>query len=363
MKLLTQQDLIKAGYQVGPNFPFLLARISELEAKGITDKKYALKLLKRQLPPNDLRAVLREKPLEFTKAIIPETDDEKANFKKVSQKMNELLRSPIITAGTILPDACPAGNGDAVIPVGGAVIAQNAIIPSAHSADICCSMYATFYEPRSSVSSELDALITATRFGPGHRHMDDLVYDVVLNENVWDNPFLNGLRDRAHAHIADQGDGNHFAYLGEVTVEPSLLSLLEKNNYSDLTSLLSPHRGKTLRVLVTHHGSRGLGAHVYKRGQKLPGSMPLAQKASLTGMLYNMLHVGRKRTTEPFTVALSNASKGNPFVHLEMNTTSSGSVVTTITMEKERLPPGQIALVDHRWASSHSIWQNLSSGY
>jgi len=267
MKLLTQKDLIKAGYQAGPNFPFLLARISELEAKGITDKKYALKLLKRQLPPNDLRAVLREKPLEFTKAIIPETDDEKANFKKVSQKMNELLRSPIITAGTILPDACPAGNGDAVIPVGGAVIAQNAIIPSAHSADICCSMYATFYEPRSSVSSELDALITATRFGPGHRHMDDLVHDAVLDENVWDNPFLNGLRDRAHAHIADQGDGNHFAYLGEVTVEPSLLSLLEKNNYSDLTSLLSPHRGKTLRVLVTHHGSRGLGAHVYKRGQ------------------------------------------------------------------------------------------------
>ncbi len=35
-----------------------------------------------------------------------------------------------------MPDACPAGAGEAVIPVGGAIAVKNAIIPAAHSADV-----------------------------------------------------------------------------------------------------------------------------------------------------------------------------------------------------------------------------------
>src|SRR5690606_26584923 len=101
---------------------------------------------------------------------------------------------------------------EASIPVGGAIAVENAIIPSAHSADICCSMFATFYEERSSVASELDALMDVTRFGTGHRHLDLLVDDPVHEEDVWDNPFLIGLKDRTKLHMADQGDGNHFDY-------------------------------------------------------------------------------------------------------------------------------------------------------
>ena len=40
---------------------------------------------------------------------------------------------------------------------------------------------------------------------------------------MWGNRFLCGMRDRAHAHLADQGDGNHFAYVGEVDVTPGML--------------------------------------------------------------------------------------------------------------------------------------------
>jgi RNA-splicing ligase RtcB len=125
-------------------------------------------------------------------------------------------------------------------------------------------MFATFYEERSSVAKEIDALVTSTRFGPGHRHLDDLVYDPVLDEDVWSNRFLSGMRDRAHAHLADQGDGNHFAYLGEVEVTLEMLAVLRLTRHHELADSLSP---KKYRVLVTHHGSRSLGAHVYKRGQ------------------------------------------------------------------------------------------------
>ena len=45
MKLLTSQDLIAAGYEPGPVFQQLLAKVAEYEARGIADPKYALKLL------------------------------------------------------------------------------------------------------------------------------------------------------------------------------------------------------------------------------------------------------------------------------------------------------------------------------
>lgn len=264
MKLLTPNDLIDAGYPPGPVFKDLLARITEYEDRGITDKKYALKLLKRDFAPPPPKAVMRDKPRRFTEAILPKTKEEKANVAAVRKKMGELMKTPVITSGAIMPDACPAGPAKAVIPVGGAIAVENAIIPSAHSADICCSMFATFYEERSSVAKELDALMTSTRFGAGHRHLDDLVHDPVLDEDVWSNRFLYGMRDRAHAHLADQGDGNHFAYLGEVTVSPAMLAMLRLTRHDSLAASLAP---KKYRVLVTHHGSRGLGAHVYKRGQ------------------------------------------------------------------------------------------------
>ncbi|MGB6222255.1 RtcB family protein [Haloferula sp.] len=264
MKLLTSEDLIAAGYEPGPLFKDLFAKITEYEARGISDKKYAMKLLKREITPPPPKMVMREKALGFTEAILPEGKEEKANVALVRKKMGELMKTPVIARGAIMPDACPAGAGQAVIPVGGAIAVENAIIPSAHSADICCSMFATFYEDRSSVAKELDALTSSTRFGPGHRHLDDLVYDPVLDEEVWNNRFLCGMRDRAHAHLADQGDGNHFAYLGEMEVTAEMLAVLRLTRHADLAAVLSPKR---YRVLVTHHGSRSLGAHVYKRGQ------------------------------------------------------------------------------------------------
>jgi RNA-splicing ligase RtcB len=85
------------------------------------------------------------------------------------------------------------------------------------------------------------------------------IYHSVIDEDVWNNPFLKGLEDLAKIHMADQGDGNHFAYLGEIVASEELASTLWE-------AALVP--GIRYRVLVTHHGSRGLGAKLYKRGLK-----------------------------------------------------------------------------------------------
>ncbi len=267
MKLLTSQDLIDAGYEPGPVFQILHAKIAELEAKGITDPKYAMKLLKRDCGKPAIRLQRRPLPIPFSEAITSANAEEERNVANVRKQMHALLRTPIISAGVILPDACPVSPQEAVIPVGAAVVAENAIIPSAHSADICCSMWATFYDERGSVASELDDLVSVTNFGPIPRGQEEAVRDDILDEDVWENPFLKGLRNRAGMHLADQGDGNHFAYIGKMDVTPEFLALLRLTGHTQLAEDLAPKISQTLRVLVTHHGSRSIGAHLYKRGQ------------------------------------------------------------------------------------------------
>lgn len=281
MNLLTTEDLVAAGYEPGPTFEKLLAKIAEYETRGIADPKYALKLLKRDVAPPPVKHAMREKSAPLAEAITADTKEEKVNVELVRKKMHELLKTPIISRGAIMPDACPVGGSEpAVIPVGGAIAVENAIIPSAHSSDICCSMYATFYEERSSIGRELDELMGATRFGPDHRPLDDLVHDPVLDENVWLNRFLSGLRERAATQIADQGDGNHFAFVGEVDVDETMLAMLRLTGHGDLAAnfVLPPEGKRRYRVLVTHHGSRSLGAHVYKRGQ-IAAEKHVARKA------------------------------------------------------------------------------------
>lgn len=264
MKLITEKQLIAAGYEPGPMMENMLEKAADFDARGVTDPKYVLKLLAREFGPPPPKAVMREKPVLLAEAIRYANREEFENVEAVRRQMRDLLKVPVISRGAVMPDACPAGKAKAVIPVGGVIAVDNAIIPAAHSSDICCSMFATFYHGRSGVGPELDALETSTRFGLGHRHLDTLVPDPVHDEDVWENPFLQGLRDRARVHMADQGDGNHFAYIGELDVDDGTVAAFRKAGHADLADRLE---GQGLcRVLVTHHGSRGLGAHVYKRG-------------------------------------------------------------------------------------------------
>lgn len=267
MKLPTESDLLSLGYPPGETLEAMLARLEELAARGIHEPKYALKLLKREFGPPPPKLALREHPAALAEAIEATGRDEHENLYAVRRHMTALLKTPVVARGAIMPDACPMGGQTACLPVGGVLAVDNAIIPAAHSSDICCSMFATFYAERGTVSAEMDALQGATRFGPGHRHLDLLVDDPVHDEDVWGNPFLTGLRERAKLHMADQGDGNHFAFMGTLRVTDDLCAMLRLTGHDELAAAFSSAAGRDLRVLVTHHGSRGLGANVFKRGR------------------------------------------------------------------------------------------------
>ena len=156
--------------------------------------------------------------------------------------MNELMVTPTIVSGCVMPDACPTGPGQ--IPVGGVVVAKNAIHPSMHSADICCSVMMTnlgMADPK----TVLDAAHEITHFGPGGRSAPEDLPEWI-HERISANPFLNSERSisMARSHMATQGDGNHFLFVGR-----------------------SRNTGETM--MVTHHGSRGFGAMLYKKGMEI----------------------------------------------------------------------------------------------
>lgn len=267
MAILTSKHLIEDGWTPGPHFGQALERAREYEQRGIDDVKYLLKLLRRDFEEAFREKIaMRSEPLPFSEAILPTGPEDEKNIGAVRRLMNELMRTPVVKFGAVMPDACPAGSATATIPVGGVIGVENAILPSAHSADICCSMFATFFLSDLPVPELLDRLTESTRFGAGGRHPENRVDHPVLHEDVWSNPFLHGLQERAAMHMADQGDGNHFAYIGHVTHTPTFLAALRQAGYGNLANALAPE--KSSRVLITHHGSRGLGSAVYSRGHK-----------------------------------------------------------------------------------------------
>lgn len=258
---ITGKSLIAWGIKPGKAFKTILAEAQALAATGpaLDDVRAAI-VAKFPAP-----AILtRRASGTFAEAISAETEEDTANVAAVRTHMAELMRCPVLEHGAIMPDACPSGSAPGTIPVGGAVVSR-AIHPAFHSADICCSMYATVLPKGTDTRVFMDALVGTTRFGPGARPQDQWVADAITHEiEETRNPFLTQLAGRAKAQLADQGDGNHFAYFGAMTVTPAMTAKLAASGQAELARALDG-QGE-VDVLVTHHGSRDLGAQVYKRG-------------------------------------------------------------------------------------------------
>ncbi|MCB1460879.1 MAG: RtcB family protein [Nitratireductor sp.] len=230
---MTGKDLIEMGFAPGPHFPAMIAAANKAAESG-DDVRAAVADL---APPDPI--CLRQQSLSFFENIRAENDDERDNVEAVRKTMNELMRTPVLKAGAVMPDACPAGSVG-TIPVGG-VVASEAIHPGMHSADICCSMALTNFG-RADPLIVLDAMHRVTHFGPGGREEIRMPDDVA--KAVDGNTMTRDFIDIGHRDMGTQGDGNHFAYVGQLK-----------------------STGDT--VLVTHHGSRGFGARVYKRGMRV----------------------------------------------------------------------------------------------
>jgi hypothetical protein len=262
MNKISGHLLLDWGIRPGKTFKEALAEARRLAAEGLALAEIRAQLVAAQ--PAAPAVLKRRDRGVFAEAIAAVTAEDEANIAGVRMHMENLMRCPVLEHGAVMPDACPAGAAPGTIPVGGAVISR-AIHPAFHSADICCSMYATVMPAGTATGDFMDAVAATTRFGPGGRAPEDQVPDPITDEIAQTrNPFLAGLEGRAKAQLCDQGDGNHFAFLGSLDVGPALIDALRRNGQAALADAVAGHA--TVDVLVTHHGSRDLGAQVYKRG-------------------------------------------------------------------------------------------------
>jgi len=233
--MITGTELIAMGYKPHKRFKEIIDYANSHDLSGKALKAYVDSVMPILIEP-------RAEPLAFYQNIRPESEEEQANVEMVFRDMNLLMVTPTIQAGAVMPDACPTGYGQ--IPVGGVIVAKNAIHPSMHSADICCSVMMSNFG-NVSPKTVLDMAHSVTHFGAGGRTRDnEYRLPVELAAKIKAHPYLKNYLTIAISQLGTQGDGNHFLFVGQ-----------------------SKNSGET--IMVTHHGSRGLGANLYKTGMKL----------------------------------------------------------------------------------------------
>lgn len=232
--MITGKDIIDLGFKPNRWFKEAIKHANENNLTGDALVEY----LHTFDEPAEIEP--HSEAIAFHKNIKAESENETANVDSVFRTMNVLMKTPTVINGCVMPDACPTGE-DGQIPVGGVVVAKNAIHPSMHSADICCSVMMTNFgdlDPK----SVLDAAHSVTHFGPGGRFdMFNTLLPQELEDKIRSNKYLSRFVHTAKQHLGTQGDGNHFLFIGN------------SSNTNDT-------------CMVTHHGSRGFGASLYKVG-------------------------------------------------------------------------------------------------
>jgi RNA-splicing ligase RtcB len=234
--------LIELGYKPAKWFGEAIELANE---RGLSGDEL-VNLIEKIKPEPVIEIEPFESPVGYHKNIRAEHEEEVSNLVSVFATMDELMKTPTVLKGSVMPDACPTGE-KGQIPVGGVVATKNAIHPSMHSADICCSVMMTNFgnvDPK----KVLDEAHAITHFGAGRSGSFNNKFKLTddLLTKIEANPFTNDKKAimLAKNHLGSQGDGNHFLFVGK-----------------------SENTGET--IMVTHHGSRGFGADLYKKGMKL----------------------------------------------------------------------------------------------
>ena len=172
------------------------------------------------------------------------------------QQMHAAAKLPVSVAGALMPDA-HSGYG---LPIGGVLATAGAVIPYGVGVDIGCRMCLSVFDIDPKELTNREAYFTrelneATLFGAG-KEFTKPSYDEVLDSPVFNEiPFVKGLQSKAEKQLGSSGSGNHFVEFGivEVPHQDEVLGL-EKGTYLGLLS---------------HSGSRGLGANVANHFTKI----------------------------------------------------------------------------------------------
>ncbi len=172
------------------------------------------------------------------------------------KQMETAMKLPVSVAGALMPDA-HQGYG---LPIGGVLATHNAIIPFGVGVDIGCRMCLSVFD----ISDKLlkvkedyfkNLLKENTLFGAGREFTKTTPHEILDRKEFDEHPLLKSLQFKAAKQLGSSGSGNHFVEFGivEIPTADNVLKL-PPGNYIGLLS---------------HSGSRGLGATVANHYTKL----------------------------------------------------------------------------------------------
>ncbi|MEM9554753.1 MAG: RtcB family protein [Acidobacteriota bacterium] len=187
-------------------------------------------------------------------------------------QMRNACQVPVAARGALMPDA-HVGYG---LPIGGVLATRNAVIPYAVGVDIACRMKMTVLDlPVTALGGMRDRLVKTlereTRFGLGAEFRDRREHDV-LDADWSVSPVTERFKDKAWRQLGSSGSGNHFVEFGELEVF-TRTEQVEAEDDVDRSIGEQPSRfvlepGRYL-ALLSHSGSRGVGASVCQHYSKL----------------------------------------------------------------------------------------------
>ena len=172
------------------------------------------------------------------------------------KQMENAMRLPVTVTGALMPDA-HVGYG---LPIGGVLATENVVIPYAVGVDIACRMRISIYEVSPHLLGQKkgmfeNSLWEETSFGMGAKWTGSKkAQHKVLDDNAWyATRQLKTLKDTAMNQLGTSGTGNHFVEWGSFTLQEPMFGL---------------QPGEYL-ALLSHSGSRGVGAKIADRFSKL----------------------------------------------------------------------------------------------
>lgn len=172
------------------------------------------------------------------------------------EQMNNAMRLPVSVAGALMPDA-HIGYG---LPIGGVLATENTVIPYAVGVDIACRMRLSIYDVSPYLLGQKKglfekALWDQTAFGMGAKWTgSNKAQHAVLDDDAWyATRQLKMLKDTAMNQLGTSGTGNHFVEWGPFELGEAMFGL-EPGTYL---------------ALLSHSGSRGVGAKIANRFSKV----------------------------------------------------------------------------------------------
>lgn len=195
-------------------------------------------------------------------------------------QMNYATKLPVAVAGALMPDA-HQGYG---LPIGGVLATENAVIPYGVGVDIGCRMCLSIFEINPDELLEKEnyfkrELLENTLFGAGKEFKNPTEHEVLDRKEFYEIGLLRQLQSKAAAQIGSSGSGNHF-------VEFGIVDLAGGNDDTGLSGLGIP-KGRYVGLL-SHSGSRGLGANIANHFTRVAKEKRFLPKAAANLSWFNL---------------------------------------------------------------------------